>query len=65
MCQLIVVRATYSRIISTNSQSFCMATCSASLTILKALLPQSQDCRHYVSRRKVALPPLRLQTKIN
>jgi len=48
MCQLKVVRATYSRIISTKSQSFCKATCSASLTTLKAHLPQSHDCRYYV-----------------
>jgi len=51
----------YSRITSKTSLSFCMTTFSASLTNLTALLPESQDCSYYVSRRILAYEPLRLQ----
>ena len=36
--------AKYSRIMSTESLSFCMTTLSVRLTSLTALLPQSHDC---------------------
>ena len=48
----------YSRITSTKSLSACMTTCSASLTNLTPLLPQSRDCSRYVSRPILAPPPL-------
>ena len=47
----------HSRIISTKSLSFCMATFSASLTNFAALLPESRDCSCYVSRPILAPPP--------
>jgi len=51
----------YIRITSIKSQSFCMATFSASLTNLSALLPQSRDISCYVSRPILAPPPLWLR----
>jgi len=53
------------RITSTESPSFCMATFNASLTKLKAFLPQSCDCSYYVSRQMLAPPALLLQKNTN
>jgi hypothetical protein len=50
-----------SRITSTTSPSFCMTTTSARLTNHTVLLPQSQVCSYYVTRRTLAPPPLWLQ----
>jgi len=47
----------YNRIISKNFPSFCMTTCSASLTNITILLHQSHDFSDYVSRR-ILEPPL-------
>jgi len=57
--------AMYSSSISTKSLSFCMTTCSASLTKLTALLPQSRDRSCYISRPMPAPPPLWLQKRID
>jgi hypothetical protein len=51
----------YSRIIFTNSPSFCMTTFSANFTNLTALLPQSHDYSCYVSRPILTPPPRWLQ----
>jgi hypothetical protein len=48
----------YNRITSTKSPSFCMTTFNASPT---NILPQSIDCRYYVSRRLLTCPLLCLQ----
>jgi hypothetical protein len=50
----------YSRITSTKSPSLCVTT-DASRTKLTALLPQSHICSSWISRRILALPPLRVQ----
>jgi hypothetical protein len=44
----------YSRFTSTKSPSFCITTCSTSLTNLTVLLPQSRDCSYCVSGRILA-----------
>jgi len=51
----------HSRIASIKSPSFCTTTCSADLTILTDLLPQSGDCSCHINKRKLAAPPLWLQ----
>ena len=50
----------YSRFTSV-SPPFCITACSTSLTNLTVLLPQSRDCRCYVSRRILAPSSLWLQ----
>jgi hypothetical protein len=55
----------YSRITSTKSLSFCMTTCSACLTNLTALLPQSRDSSYYASKQILAPPPLWPQKHTN
>ena len=56
----------YSKIVSTNSPSFCTKTVSAGLTKLTALLPQTRDCSCYISRRMLAptLPRLHRHTDL-
>ena len=48
---------TYSRFMSTKSPSFCITAISASLTNLKAFLPESRDSSCYLSRWILAPPP--------
>jgi len=50
----------YSRITSINTPTICMPAVSALLTNVTARLPQSHDCRCYVSRLILTHPPLRL-----
>jgi hypothetical protein len=49
-------RVSYISITSTKS-TFCTTRCSASLTNLTPLLPQSRDCSCYISRPILAPPP--------
>ena len=56
-----VLISSYSNITSTESLLFCVVTFSTSLMHFTALLPQSHDCRCYVSRRTLARPPLWLR----
>jgi hypothetical protein len=51
----------YSRVTSTKSLSFCMTTCSVTLTNPMGLLLQSHNCSYYLSICILAPPPLLLQ----